>query len=130
MINQALFHKKVIASLLALDLTPGQPKILDYLQKHDGSIQKDIAYGCSIDPATLTGILRRMEEKDLVERRMLNGNRRSSYVYLTANGIENAKKISQIFHQAEKEVFNGISQEERDNFMYIFYKFCSNMSDT
>jgi DNA-binding MarR family transcriptional regulator len=130
MINQALFQKKALGSLMDIELTPGQPKVLDYLGMHDGSMQKDIAYGCQIDPATLTGILARMEEKELVERRMINGNRRSSYVYLTESGREKGKKVAEIFLEIEEEVFNGIDKKEREQFMNVFYKLCCNMTNT
>lgn len=130
MINQALFQKKALSSLMEIELTPGQPKVLDYLGIHDGSMQKDIAYGCQIDPATLTGILAHMEEKELVERRMRNGNRRSSYVYLTEIGREKGKKVAEIFKEIEEVVFKGIDKREREQFMNVFYKICCNMTDT
>ncbi|TCO79387.1 MarR family winged helix-turn-helix transcriptional regulator [Marinisporobacter balticus] len=130
MINQALFQKKALSGLMEIGLTPGQPKVLDYLVRHDGSMQKDIAYGCQIDPATLTGILARMEGKGLVERRMMDGNRRSNYVYLTENGREKEKKVAEIFLEIEEEVFKGIGKEEREQFMNVFYKICCNMTDT
>lgn len=129
MINQALFQKKVFYGLVETGLTSGQPKVLDYLSMHDGSIQKDIAFGCQIDPATLTGILKIMEEKGLVERRTLNGNQRSSYVYLTDMGKEKAEKVVETFLAIETEVFHGIEKNEREKFMNIFYKICSNMID-
>ena len=65
MVNQSLFQKKVLDALSPYKLTAGQPKVLDYLGKHNGCIQKSIATGCQIEPATLTGILSRMEEKKL-----------------------------------------------------------------
>lgn len=129
MINQSLFQKKALSSLVEIGLTPGQPKVLDYLGRHNGSIQKDIAYGCQIDPATLTGILLRMEEKGLVERHMMNGNRRSSYVFLTEMGREKDTKVSKIFLEIEEEIFTGIGQKEREQFMSVFYKICCNMID-
>lgn len=92
-------------------------------------MQKDIAYGCQIESATLTGILARMEEKGLVKRCMMNGNRRSSYVYLTESGIEKEKKVAEIFMEIEKEVFLGIDKKEKEQFMNVFYKICSNMTD-
>ncbi len=130
MINQALFQKKVLSSLMETGLTSGQPKVLDYLGIHDGSMQKDIAHGCQIDPATLTGILARMEEKELVERRMINGNRRSSYVYLTENGRKKREKVTAKFLEIEEIVFKGIDKKEREQFMNIFYRICCNMTDT
>ena len=77
MITQALFQKRLYNEFNQKGLTVGQPKILDYLGRHNGCVQKSIADGCQIEPATLTGILNRMEEKGMIERRMLNGNRRS-----------------------------------------------------
>lgn len=57
MVNQSLFQKKILDALSPYKLTAGQPKVLDYLGKHNGCIQKSIATGCQIEPATLTGIL-------------------------------------------------------------------------
>ncbi|WP_027399005.1 MarR family winged helix-turn-helix transcriptional regulator [Anaerovorax odorimutans] len=130
MINQALFQKRVLKKIIEIGLTPGQPKILDYLSTHDGSIQKDIAYGCQIDPATLTGILERMEEKELVERRVIKGNRRSSFVYLTEKGRKKAEKVSEIFLEIEEKIFKGIGTEEKEQFMNTFIKICCNMTET
>ena len=73
MAAQGLFQRAVMAELSQAGLTAGQPKVLDYLGQHNGSIQKRIAAGCQIDPATLTGLLGRMEEKGLIERRSQDG---------------------------------------------------------
>lgn len=40
MVNQSLFQKKVLDALSPYKLTAGQPKVLDYLGKHNGCIQK------------------------------------------------------------------------------------------
>jgi len=130
MINQSLFQKKILGELKKIGLTSGQPKVLEYLSYHDGSMQKDIAYGCQIKPATLTGILMHMSEKGLIERRMINGNRRASYIYLTDQGKEKAEKISDVFLEMEEEIFKGIDQDERAQFMDTFFKLCCNMTDT
>lgn len=36
MVNQSLFQKKVLDALSPYKLTAGQPKVLDYLGKHNG----------------------------------------------------------------------------------------------
>ena len=56
MAAQGMFQRAVMGELSKAGLTAGQPKVLDYLGLHDGSIQKHIAAGCQIDPATLTGV--------------------------------------------------------------------------
>ena len=86
MANQMLVQRGLLERLKETGLTIGQPKVLDYLKEHDGSNQKEIARACFLEAGSLTSILNRMEEKGLVERRMLNGNRRSFHVFLTENG--------------------------------------------
>lgn len=128
MINQSLFQKKILSQLTEIGLSSGQPKILDFLKLHDGTMQKELAFGCQIEPATLTGILERMEEKELIERRYKEKNRRSSYVFLTQKGKIFAKKTTEIFENMEQEVFTGISAEEKQQFINTFLKICENMT--
>lgn len=86
MANQMLIQKRLLERVKASGLTLGQPKILDYLKDHDGASQKEIAAGCFIEAGSLTSILNRMEEKGLIERRMLNGNRRTFHIFMTESG--------------------------------------------
>src|SRR5699024_11492859 len=78
MANHVILQKKLFLSLKDTGLTLGQPKVLDFLQEKDGAAQKEIAAACHIEPASLTTILNGMEEKGLIQRKSLNGNRRRS----------------------------------------------------
>lgn len=127
MANHAMFQKKLILSLKETGLTLGQPKVLDYLQYHDGANQKDMAAGCHIEAPSLTSILNRMEEKGLIERRMLNGNRRSLHVFLTEKGRKYQQMVAQAFCCLEEEAFDGISETERTSFMATFEKIYGNL---
>lgn len=127
MANHAMFQKKLISSLKESGLTPGQPKILDYLKYHDGASQKDIAAGCHIEAPSLTSILSRMEEKGLLERRMLNGNRRSLHVFITDKGRGYRETVDEAFYRLEEKAFDGISDEEKASFMRTFEKIYDNL---
>lgn len=129
MAEQALFQKELLAKLKGSGLTIGQPKILDYLRDHDGANQKEIARGCHIEPGTLTSILNRMEESSLVERRMLNGNRRSFHIFLTDTGKLQAEKVASAFSQLEDQAFRNISAEDRKIFLNLFYRIFQNSID-
>ena len=130
MVNQSLFQKKVLDALSPYKLTAGQPKVLDYLGKHNGCIQKAIATGCKIEPATLTGILSRMEEKKLIIRQTKDGNKRSLYVYLTDEGKRLQEIVNDTFEKVENEILSGISESEKEQFINIFFKICNNMTNT
>ena len=126
MAEHSMFQKKLLAKLKGTGLTSGQPKILDYLKDHDGASQKDIAHGCHIEPGTLTTLLNRMEEIGLVERRMLGGNRRSLYVFLTDLGKSKLKLVTDAFSELEAEAFKGISADDRAAFMDLFLRIYRN----
>ncbi len=102
MANQMLVQKALLEQLKDTGLTIGQPKILDYLKEHDGSNQKEIAKACFLEAGSLTTILNKMEEKGLIERRILNGNRRSFHIFLTAVGKEKQQLVDTAFSEIEK----------------------------
>ena len=113
MINHMTVQKKLMEQLADTGLTLGQPKVLDYLKDHDGASQKEIAAGCLIEAGSLTSILNRMEEKGLIERKMLNGNRRTFHIFMTESGKKNQKLVEEAFKKIEKTALNGISEEEQ-----------------
>lgn len=110
--NHTLFTKKLFERIKNLQLSFGQPKILEYLLNNEGCMQKDIALACFIEPASVTSVLTKMEKDGLIFKKNLNGNRRSYYVYLTDIGKEKAKEIQRHFKEMEEEVFKGLSEKE------------------
>ena len=101
MANHLLIQKRILEKVKESGLTLGQPKVLDYLKSHDGASQKEIAAGCFIEAGSLTSILNRMEEKGLIERRMLNGNRRTFHIFMTESGRKSQKLVEAAFVEIE-----------------------------
>ena len=104
--------------------------MLDYLKDHDGASQKEIAAGCLIEAGSLTSILNRMEEKNLIERRMLNGNRRTFHIFMTESGKKSQKLVEEVFREIETTAWKDISPEEAEVFMAVYHKICNNLSET
>ena len=129
MINHMTVQKKLMEQLADTGLTLGQPKVLDYLKDHDGVSQKEIAAGCLIEAGSLTSNLNRMEEKGLIVRKMLNGNRRTFHIFMTESGKKNQKLVEEAFKKIEKTALNGISEEEQKLFMDIFCRIYRNLAD-
>ncbi len=114
MTDYLMFQKAFLASVKETDLTPGQPKILDYLLYHDGTVQKEIASACHIEPATMTTVLFGMEKKGFILRKNLNGNRRSIYIYLTDKGRSFAKQVESKFKIMEEKALLDFSKDEKE----------------
>ena len=129
MANQMLIQKRLLEKLKNSGLTLGQPKVLDYLKDHDGASQKEIAAACFIEAGSLTSILNRMEEKGLIERRTLNGNRRTFHIFMTESGKKNQKLIEDSFVDIEKKAWSDISREDAEAFMRIYHKIYTNLSE-
>ena len=113
----AMIQKQLMEKVKEIGLTSGQPKVLDYLIDYDGASQKEIAKACLIEAGSLTSILNRMEEKELVERKIVNGNRRTFCIFLTDQGKEQAKAVKKIFEDLEKEWFEHFDEQEKEQFV-------------
>ncbi len=127
MANQMLVQKALLEQLKDTGLTIGQPKILDYLKEHDGSNQKEIARACFLEAGSLTIILNKMEEKGLIERRILNGNRRSFHIFLTEEGRKKQQLVADVFLEIEKKALSNISEKEYEQFISVYQKIYSNL---
>ena len=129
MANHMMVQKKLMEQLKDTGLTLGQPKVLDYLKDHDGASQKEIAAGCLIEAGSLTSILNRMEEKGLLERKMLNGNRRTFHIFMTESGKKNQKLVEETFEKIEETALNNVSEEEQKVFKEIFLRIYRNLAE-
>ena len=129
MANHMMVQKKLMEQLKDTGLTLGQPKVLDYLKDHDGASQKEIAAGCLIEAGSLTSILNRMEEKGLIERKMLTGNRRTFHIFMTESGKKNQKLVEETFEKIEETALNNVSEEEQKVFMEIFLRIYRNLAE-
>lgn len=129
MANQMLVQKSLMDQIKDTGLTIGQPKILDYLKEHDGSNQKEIARACFLEAGSLSTILNKMEEKGLIERRMLNGNRRSFHIFMTEEGKRKQQMVDKAFKEIEQKALSGILEEEYERFLNIYKRIYSNLQE-
>lgn len=89
--------------------------------------RKRLQKGCFLEAGSLTSILNRMEKKGLIERRMLNGNRRTLHVFLTEQGKSSRDLVKTAFSCIEAQGVSGISPEEYDAFMKTCRKIYENL---
>lgn len=127
MSDHFLVQKSLLTSIKDSELTPGQPKILDYLQNHNGCVQKEIAKGCHIEPASITVILKGMESKGYIERKMLNGDRRSLYVFLTEKGKKYIEYLNEKFDKVENTALKNFSEDENQQLNDLLMRVYENM---
>lgn len=127
--THSMLSRGILSEAAKIGLTPGQPKILEFLLAKTEADQKTIAAYCEIEPATVGSILLRMEDAGLVVRRQHAGNRRSLYVSLTESGQQAAMSMEHIFEQQEDWAIADLAPEEVQHLKITLRKMCSTMSD-
>lgn len=121
---QAVFSKSTIAFRKlttplwqSIGLSAGQPRVLEYLSRNDGCIQRELADACMVEPATVTSVLANIEKKGLIERKVVQGNRRETRVFITQTGRETVKKLQGIFEQIDETCLEGFTEQEKELYL-------------
>jgi DNA-binding MarR family transcriptional regulator len=129
MSTQSIVHRRLLELLKSTGLTIGQPKVLEFLSVHNGITQKELAAGCHIEAGSLTSLLNRMEDQGMIERRMLNGDRRTSHVFLTSYGEELSSAVKEAFSRLEDISLSGLSSQKREQFLLMFQQISKNLKE-
>lgn len=114
--------RRVMARAAGLGLSAGQPKVLDFLQTAGAADQKTIAANCLIEPATVGGILLRMEKAGLVCRRRRPEDRRAVEVCLTDAGRQAARAMEDAFREAEAPAAAELTAGEMETLTALLKK--------
>lgn len=103
-------------SLKQWDLTSSQFSVIMYIMhNHDRQInQKMIEDAFLLKGPTVTGIVKRLVEKDFIQRRPDCHDRRINYLELTEKGQALESLVCQEITRLEAETLRGISAEHID----------------
>lgn len=90
------------------DLTVEQLQLLKQLSTDEGRSQTVICEVSGKSPANITRILDRLERKKRIVRRQNPDDRRSSLVFLTAEGMRLKEEVLNLFDGLRAELVDGI----------------------
>ena len=96
-----------------IGLHVGQDMLLLQLWPEEGLTQSELAERLSVQPATVTKTLQRMEQTGLVERRGDPDDHRLSRVYLTDQGRGLLQPYEEVRGKLEQYLVKDLSVEER-----------------
>jgi MarR family transcriptional regulator, organic hydroperoxide resistance regulator len=97
------------AELVDLDLTASEINALGNLADGVGRTVSELGAAVGTRPATLTGILDRLERRGLIIRGARPGDRRAVLIELTADGGRTAALIRRTLRGVEKRALAGVS---------------------
>ena len=101
--------------LAPYDITPSQYGILNCLWINDGTcLPRQIAGLLCLETSTVSGILDRMQKKDLIDRVINPENRREILVMITPKGEALKAPVLKIIDEVNEEVLKDFSPKETE----------------
>lgn len=111
--SQHRVFQEVSKRLEPFDVTPVQYGVLYCLWKDDKTTPKEIAAELKLENSTISGILDRMEKKDLLKRQVSIEDRRYIEVVLTEKGAALEKPVLDTIDTANIDILADIPDEEQ-----------------
>ncbi len=131
LINASASHRKRSRQKFAeIGLTTGQPKVLSFLYNYNDVLQKNLAKMCKVEPATMTVILRNMEQSGLIykESTIVSAGKHAFYIRLTEEGYKKAEEVEHIVEIMEEESFKNFSEDDKNTLIKLLGKMSDNLN--
>jgi len=93
-------------------LTLARARTLLHLMDQDGLTQKDLADQLGIENATMVRLLDGLERQGMVERRVVEGDRRAKQVTLSAAARRQAEEIRNHAYAIRDEALAGVAAKD------------------
>lgn len=112
-----------------MDLSQGQPKVLELLLYNNGCSQKDLAKACELQPATMSVLLKKMQKDNLIHRvpETLSNGTHIVRIFLTQGGKELATKVLESVSIVEEQCFRGFSDKEKEECLLYMERIYENL---
>lgn len=120
--NSVLIHFR--SKLNEYNVTPVQYAVLKCLWDEDMLSPKQISQEISLDASTVTGILDRLENKNLIRRTPSSTDRRTLIIALTDKGRALQADIDRVILEANRDVLADLSSDEQEKLKAWLERIC------
>ena len=116
------------AQLQKLDLTSAQGHIIGYLtHSKEQPCARDIEEAFQLSHPTVSGILSRLEQKDFIEMRPDELDRRCKRIYIREKGLQLDEMMHQTVRSTEERMVQGFTEDEKAQFADLLRRAIDNM---
>ncbi|MDH9162439.1 MarR family transcriptional regulator [Staphylococcus succinus] len=122
--SYCLMKDKYDSLLQKYDLTEAKFSIMMLLtyEKDMTLAPSDLAEKLGSKKSTITGIIKGMEKRNLIRRKVLPNDKRTNYVQLTTEGSKLLKRFLPFNYDLVSKVFEVFSEEEKEQFYMLSNK--------
>jgi DNA-binding MarR family transcriptional regulator len=114
--------------LRGLDLTPEQFGVLACLWEQEGLSQKQLAAMLYKDGPTITRMLEKLDQRELVQRKPDRADRRVYRVYLTDSGRALQGPVLEALSGLRTKAYRGLSEEDQERLKHQLDRIFSNLA--
>ena len=119
---QHAVFQRLSARLAIYDITPAHYGVLSCLWEKEFVTPKQISESLCLDTSTISGVLDRMQKKDLISRLTDSEDRRSVQVTITDKGRELKEPVQQIIEEVNREIMQIFSEEDQEKLKDALWK--------
>lgn len=101
--------------LVPFGITPGQYGVLNCLWEKKEVTPKEIAQELALENSTVSGVLDRMQKKELISRTLDPNNRRSIKVILTPKGAALETDVLRVIDEVNHQVLDQFDTQTKEN---------------
>jgi DNA-binding MarR family transcriptional regulator len=109
------------------DLTVEQLHLLKNIAEDTALSQHQLCAIVQKSAANVTRILDRLERKGCIRREKNPADRRSTHLFLTAQGSKLMAEVTIVLESFSEQLIRGISQQEQDLLSRLLYKMQDNL---
>lgn len=126
-----VYEKDLNEKLKSLGITSSQCAVLDYLfhTSMDEVSQRDVERHLSLKNPTVTGILKRLDEKGFIFCVPNENDRRKKKIYLTEKAYDIRRKMESDRRRMDKELTRGMSRREVEALRRYLEKLLYNIAE-
>ena len=110
--------------------TPPQFEVLVLLWADDGLLLSELGRKLSRDGPTITGVVDRMEKKQLVKRTRDERDRRAIKIVLTLKGVRLKGKLTTLRNEIIDKTIGNFTRNELEQLEYLLTKIWDNLQNT
>lgn len=107
-----------------LGITAPQGAVLFHLGRRDGARMGDLAANLGLNAPAVSGLIDRMQEAGMVERRKEAADARAARVYLTEDGKTRAAQVTERLRAFNEQLGDGFTDEQMD----VVYAFLATLA--
>ena len=123
-----LYRRAFNARVRDSGITALQWRLITYLKRHEGIRQGPLAELIEVEPITLSRMVDRLEDAELVERRPDPSDRRAWQLYLTPRAADMLGGVREIAGALNDEATEGLTAGEREQLTMLVERVRANLS--